>query len=389
MVFEWLNATFSSFDGAFFEFYNSLAVWGGKVLTPIMVFISAFGKSGLFPIILSAILLLFRKTRKIGLTALVAIGVSALITNALLKPIIARPRPYTFAEYESFWRLVGAHTEKDYAFPSGHVTIFTACMLGVFLSVKNKKRAWWLIFPVVLMGVSRNYLIVHYTTDIIVGYLVACIGGTVGYFVVKWVYAVLNKHKDEKAVKFLLCACVTDLIKRRRKMKIAVLIANGSEEIETITPVDIIRRTGATCETVSVNGKTLTCSRGVVIVADKLIEEVSLDDYDGIVIPGGMPGATNIAGCEKAIEGVRTAIKQGKVIASICASPAVVLASNGLIDKRKATCYPAKDFIDKLGESYTGNSVEVDGNLITANGPESAMEFSLKICEKLNLKPKF
>ena len=90
-----------------------------------------------------------------------------------------------------------------------------------------------------------------------------------------------------------------------------------------------------------------------------------------------------------AIEGLKKILEQGKVIASICASPAVVLASHGLIQGRKATCYPAKDFVDALGESYTGEDVQVDGNLITANGPKSAMAFSLVICEKLGVNAKF
>lgn len=389
MFAQWLNVTFAQFDGAFFEFYHSVAVCGGKAITPIMEFISVFGESGIFPIVLSVVLLLFKKTRRIGFSSLVAIGVGTLLTNAILKPLVARARPYTVDEYIKWWEFVGANKEGDLSFPSGHVTVLVASLFAIFLSSKNKKYAWMLIFPIILIGVSRNYLIVHYCTDIIVGYLVGGLGGVSGYFIARVIFNEIEKRKEKRASKFILNADLFNLIKRRKKMKVAVLIANGSEEIETITPVDVMRRAGISCETVSVSGKTVICSRGVSVVADKVIEEVSLDDYDGIVIPGGMPGATNIAGCEKAVEGVKKAIKQGKLIASICASPAVVLASNGLIENRKATCYPAKDFIDKLGESYTGNSVEVDGNLITANGPESAMEFSLAICKSLGATPKF
>ena len=76
------------------------------------------------------------------------------------------------------------------------------------------------------------------------------------------------------------------------------------------------------------------------------------------------------------------------MIASICASPAVVLAPFGVLDGKKATCFPAPDFVDVLGKSYTGKNVEIDGHVITANGPKSAMEFALKICKYLQLKPK-
>ena len=187
----------------------------------------------------------------------------------------------------------------------------------------------------------------------------------------------------------MLGADILDLFKKEKKMKVAVFIANGSEEIEALTPVDVIRRTGIDCDLISVNEKVVTCSHNVLVTADKRIEEADLSMYDALVIPGGMPGATNIATCKKAVEGIRGAIENGKVVASICASPAVVLADNGLTEGYKTTCYPATQFIQSLGENYTGADVEIDRNLITANGPKSALKFSLAICEALNLTPKF
>ena len=172
--------------------------------------------------------------------------------------------------------------------------------------------------------------------------------------------------------------------------KIAVLIANGSEEIETLTPLDIFRRCeNAVCDLISVSGKTPTCSHGVCVCADKEIEKVNLCDYDAVVIPGGMPGATNIANNERVISALKDLRENKKLIASICASPAVVLAKNGLLGGQKATWYPAPAFIELVGENYTGSDVEVGDNLITANGPKSAMQFSLEICKALGLKPKF
>ncbi len=173
--------------------------------------------------------------------------------------------------------------------------------------------------------------------------------------------------------------------------KIAVIIANGSEEIEAITPIDILRRTSAQCDVFAVGEKTVKCSHGVSITADYTIDNFDYNGYDGIVIPGGMPGATNIANCEKVVEAIKHLYKQGKLVSAICASPAVVLASHGLINGKKVTCYPASEFI-KLVEKksiYTGESVTVDNNLITANGPKSAMEFALAICEFLELEAKF
>lgn len=171
--------------------------------------------------------------------------------------------------------------------------------------------------------------------------------------------------------------------------KIAILFADGTEEIEGLTPVDILRRAGAECDIVSVGKEFLTGSHNIVVKADKLIDEIYKTEYDAIVIPGGMPGATNIAKNKNALSLIEYAVKHGKLVASICASPAVVLSANGFIKGKKATCYPAKQFVEMMGENYTGTDVEIDENLITANGPKSALNFSLEIVKALGLEIKF
>ena len=172
--------------------------------------------------------------------------------------------------------------------------------------------------------------------------------------------------------------------------KIAVIFANGTEEIEALTPVDVLRRAEVDCDIVSVSGEYPTGSHGISVKADRLIEEVVSDDYDCVVIPGGMPGAVNISSNFSAMMFIKKMAQSGKVVASICASPAVVLARHDLLNGKKATCFPAEDFITavKFDGEYTGANVEKDGNLITANGPLSAMEFSFAICDALGIKPK-
>lgn len=172
-------------------------------------------------------------------------------------------------------------------------------------------------------------------------------------------------------------------------MKIAVLFSFGTEEIEALTPVDVLRRAGATVDIVSVSGEYPKGSHDIIVKADKVVEDTDFSEYDAIVIPGGMPGAKIISENGMAMEGIINAIKSNKLVAAICASPAVVLGEHGLIGKNKATCYPADVFIEVLGENFTGKDVEVSDNLITANGPKSAMSFALEICKKLNLTPKF
>lgn len=172
--------------------------------------------------------------------------------------------------------------------------------------------------------------------------------------------------------------------------KIAVFLANGCEEIEALTPVDVLRRAGAVCDTVSVCDRYVTGSHGIIFKADKLLDEFNENDYDAIILPGGMPGAKILGECSLVIRTVESFDAQHKIIGAICAAPAVVLGMNGLSVGRKVTCYPSDSFINVLeGADYTGNNVETDQNLITANGPKSAMQFSLEICASLGLNPQF
>lgn len=171
--------------------------------------------------------------------------------------------------------------------------------------------------------------------------------------------------------------------------KIAVLFADGTEELEALTPVDLLRRAGAECKIVSVQNEYLTGSHAITVKSDMNIHDACADDFDAVVIPGGMPGAENISNNALALSFIKDMINKNKLIASICASPAVVLSRNGLLVDRNATCYPAPQFVDILGACYTGADVEKDGNYISANGPKSAFKFSLAICEYLGLKINF
>ena len=172
-------------------------------------------------------------------------------------------------------------------------------------------------------------------------------------------------------------------------IKIAVIFADGTEEIEALTPVDVLKRAGAVADVISVSGVQPTGSHGIKIVADKISVDADFSLYDGIVIPGGMPGAINISNDKKVLSAIKDMADSGKLVASICASPAVVLGGNNLLSCDSATCYPAPDFIKVLGDKYTGENVTVNNNFITANGPKSAMEFSLAICKFLGINPKF
>ncbi len=214
---DWLDTAFYAFDGCFFRVMNSLAQSSGWFFTPFFNFISFFANKGLCLIILSVILLLFKKSRKVGFCMLLAIGIGALFTNLLLKPWVARIRPYEKdVLYRHFWSFVGGNKESDLSFPSGHVTATASCMLALFLSA-NKRWSWVGLIFTALMCASRIYLIVHYATDVIGGLIVGIISGTISYFVVKWLNKLIEKYKEKPFSKFVIHADVLNIFRKNKK----------------------------------------------------------------------------------------------------------------------------------------------------------------------------
>ncbi len=201
---EWLNTAFSSIDGWAFNVFNNLAKSAGDFFTPISKVFAILGKGGWAFIVLAVILLLFKKTRKAGLTALIAIGIGALITNVTLKPLVARARPYVASEkYKELWLFVGGNLESESSFPSGHSTVSMASMLAVFLCV-DKKKFWWLLFVPTIMAMTRIYLVVHYLTDVICGLVAGSLAAVLGYYIVKWLYKIIENNSEKQFCKFIL-----------------------------------------------------------------------------------------------------------------------------------------------------------------------------------------
>jgi protein deglycase len=165
--------------------------------------------------------------------------------------------------------------------------------------------------------------------------------------------------------------------------KVLVPIANGTEEIEAVCVIDVLRRAGALVTVASVETvRDITCSRGVKIMADRVINECTHESYDLIALPGGMPGAEHLRDSQVLISMLKKQAQEGKFYAAICASPAVVLAHHKLLNGKKATCHP--DFAAKLpDQSAVAQRVVVDGNCITSRAPGTALEFSLKLVELL------
>lgn len=165
--------------------------------------------------------------------------------------------------------------------------------------------------------------------------------------------------------------------------KVLIMLAEGFEEVEALTVVDYLRRMDITCDTCSImDGNKVKGAHNIVVEADKSLDEITnYDKYDGIVLPGGMPGATNLRDNDKVIEIVQSLYEEDKLIAAICAAP-IILAKAGIIEGKNITSYPG--FEEELkAANYKEDLVVQDGNIITARGPAVAVYFALDIVEYL------
>ena len=164
---------------------------------------------------------------------------------------------------------------------------------------------------------------------------------------------------------------------------VLVPVADGTEELEAVAIIDVLRRAGATVTVASVTGaRQITASRGVVMIADTLIEACADKDYDLVVLPGGIPGAEHLRDSAELISILRRQRDVARLYGAICASPAVVLEHHGLLEGRRATCHPG--FVDQLTiTDRIDDRVVMDGNCLTSRGPGTAVEFALALVERL------
>ena len=168
---------------------------------------------------------------------------------------------------------------------------------------------------------------------------------------------------------------------------VLIPLANGFEELEAVTLIDLLRRADFTVITASLTDQQqVLASRGVRIVADVRLEDVMYDDFDMMILPGGMPGATHLDE-DPRIHAILKRLKQsGNAIAAICAAP-LVLAHAGLLNGRTITCYPdvllASDWPEVI---LSDDAIVIDGDILTSKGPGTAMDFALTIIEYLSNK---
>ena len=160
--------------------------------------------------------------------------------------------------------------------------------------------------------------------------------------------------------------------------KVIVPLAEGCEEMAAVIAIDILRRAGLRVEAVSLRKGPVRCSRDVLIVPDREWDAADLDSYDLILLPGGTGGMENLRADRRVLEALRNFAAAGKIVAAICAAP-LVLQAAGLLEGRSATCHPG--VAADLQAGRREERVVVDGNIVTSQGPGTAMEFALKIIE--------
>lgn len=164
--------------------------------------------------------------------------------------------------------------------------------------------------------------------------------------------------------------------------KIVVFLAEGFEEIEAITVIDILRRAGLEVTTVSIEkNEHVKGAHGITIIADKVFNKKEITDIEMIILPGGMPGTNNLNHHQELKNIILEYYKNKKYIAAICAAP-LILGQLGILNNKKAVCYPGYEK-ELKGAIYSNEKVVIDNNIITSKGVGAAIDFSLKIVETL------
>jgi 4-methyl-5(b-hydroxyethyl)-thiazole monophosphate biosynthesis len=161
--------------------------------------------------------------------------------------------------------------------------------------------------------------------------------------------------------------------------KAVVVLAEGFEEIEAVTVIDVLRRAGVQVSIAGLERGAVRGSHDIGIVAEQAIEATSAADFDALILPGGMPGAARLRD-DKRVQGLIQAFaKAGKLCAAICAAP-IALEAAGVLSGRRATSYPG---FELPSASYVEDKVVIDGNLVTSRGVGTALEFALSLVERL------
>jgi len=167
-------------------------------------------------------------------------------------------------------------------------------------------------------------------------------------------------------------------------MKIAVYFAEGYEEIEALSVVDVLRRAAIEVVMVGIGGIRITSARGITICMDTTIDDLNHEEIDMIVLPGGMPGVSNLENNSLVVQNIKAFKKQGKWLAAICAAPSI-LGKAGLLIGEKATCYPGYEkYLEQC--EYSDEKTVISHKIITSKSAGTALEFAFVVLEVISGK---
>ena len=163
---------------------------------------------------------------------------------------------------------------------------------------------------------------------------------------------------------------------------IYIFLATGFEEVEALAPADVLRRAGVEVQLVGIGGKTITGSHGISVVCDTVDSDISLNsDVQGIFLPGGMPGTLNLEKSETVNKAIDYCLENGLLISAICAAPSI-LGHRGILNGKNAVCFPGFER-ELTGAILSDKFICEDGNIMTAKGMGSAVEFGTRIAARL------
>lgn len=212
---EWLNSTFAGYDHFILNIMHQIAEHIAFLMTPLMRIITIIGEKGILMFLIALGLMCFSKTRKSGICVFGAVCCGVLITNIILKDWVCRPRPLTetATEYYNWWLYIGAFPEDEFSFPSGHVTAAMAGVTAICLNYGKKYIPIGAVY-VFLMGVSRNYLMAHYPSDVLAAVIIGAFSASVAYLITQGIYYLLEKNKSKALCKFILNF---DIIRKKKE----------------------------------------------------------------------------------------------------------------------------------------------------------------------------
>ena len=208
----WLDSFFAGYDHFFLMILHAIATKLGVILTPLMKLVTLLGEKGILFFLLALVFMLCADRRDLGVCIFGAVCCGALITNIILKDSVARLRPFeAAAEYRDWWIFLGSPAEDGYSFPSGHVTACTAGLTAITL-MRGKKWIWPSVILVLVMGISRNYLMAHYPSDVLFAALIGLFSGAAAWVITQFIFRFLRRRRKQPVFANILSFDIRDVL---------------------------------------------------------------------------------------------------------------------------------------------------------------------------------